>query len=107
MGCRRPCCRNKENALIPLSRKMKPRVGVLTSGGDCPGVNAVLRGVVLAAEKLGSEVVGFRDGFEGLRPPGNHVILDRQSANGMMALGGTIIGPTDPGQFARQVGAGD
>ena len=45
---------------------MKPRIGVLTSGGDCPGLNAVLRGVVLAAEKLGWEVVGFRDGFEGL-----------------------------------------
>jgi 6-phosphofructokinase 1 len=41
---------------------MKPRIGVLTSGGDCPGLNAVLRGVVLAAEKLGWEVVGFRDG---------------------------------------------
>ena len=52
---------------------MKPRIGVLTSGGDCPGLNAVLRGVVLAAEKLGWEVVGFRDGFEGLLPPGNHV----------------------------------
>jgi 6-phosphofructokinase 1 len=45
---------------------MKPRIGVLTSGGDCPGLNAVLRGVVLAAEKLGWEVVGFSDGFEGL-----------------------------------------
>jgi hypothetical protein len=42
--------------------RMKPRIGVLTSGGDCPGLNAVLRGVVLAAEKLGWEVVGFRDG---------------------------------------------
>jgi 6-phosphofructokinase len=51
--------------------KMKPRIGVLTSGGDCPGLNAVLRGVVLAADKLGWEVVGFRDGFEGLLPPGN------------------------------------
>ena len=52
---------------------MKSRLGVLTSGGDCPGLNAVLRGVVLAAEKLGWEVVGFRDGFEGLLPPGDHV----------------------------------
>ncbi len=56
---------------------MKPRIGVLTSGGDCPGLNAVLRGVVLAGDKLGWEVVGFRDGFEGLLPPGNYVILDR------------------------------
>src|SRR5213593_2853208 len=69
---------------------MKPRIGILTSGGDCPGLNAVLRAVVLAADKLGWEVVGFRDGFEGLLPPGNHVILDRQAVNGIMALGGTI-----------------
>ena len=46
----------------------KPRIGVLTSGGDCPGLNAVIRGVVLAAEKLGWEVLGFLDGFEGLLP---------------------------------------
>jgi 6-phosphofructokinase 1 len=86
---------------------MKPRIGVLTSGGDCPGLNAVLRGVVLAAEKRGWEVVGFRDGFEGLLPPGNHVILDRESINGIMAMGGTIIGTTNRGHFVAKVGAGD
>ncbi len=67
---------------------MKPRIGVLTSGGDCPGLNAVLRGVVLAAEKLGWEVVGFRDGFEGLLPPGNHVILDRERVKALIIVGG-------------------
>src|SRR6266849_842945 len=87
--------------------KMKPRIGVLTSGGDCPGLNAVLRGVVLAAEKLGWEVLGFRDGFEGLLPPGDHVILDRQSINGIMALGGTMIGTTNRGHFVAKVGAGE
>ena len=71
---------------------MKTRIGVLTSGGDCPGLNAVLRGVVLAAEKLGWEVIGFRDGFEGLLPPGDYVVLDRKSTEGIMALGGTILG---------------
>jgi ATP-dependent phosphofructokinase / diphosphate-dependent phosphofructokinase len=86
---------------------MKPRIGVLTSGGDCPGLNAVLRGVVLASEKLGWEVVGFRDGFEGLLPPGDHVILDRKSTNGIMALGGTIIGTTNRGHFVSKIGGGD
>jgi ATP-dependent phosphofructokinase / diphosphate-dependent phosphofructokinase len=86
---------------------MNARIGVLTSGGDCPGLNAVLRGVVLAAERLGWEVVGFRDGFEGLLPPGNHVILDRSSINGIMALGGTIIGTTNRGHFVAKVGAGN
>jgi phosphofructokinase-like protein len=86
---------------------MKSRIGVLTSGGDCPGLNAVLRGVVLAAEKFGWEVVGFRDGFEGLLPPGNHLILDRRSTDGIMALGGTMIGTTNRGHFIAKVGAGD
>src|SRR3954449_12128332 len=85
----------------------KPRIGILTSGGDCPGLNAVLRGVVLAAEKLGWEVVGFRDGFEGLLPPGDHVILDRHSTDGIMAQGGTIIGTTNRGHFVAKIGAGD
>lgn len=86
---------------------MKPRIAILTSGGDCPGLNAVLRGVVLAAERLGWDVVGFRDGFEGLLPPGNHTILDRKSTDGIMALGGTIIGTTNRGHFVAKTGAGD
>src|SRR6185295_18556696 len=85
---------------------MKPRIGVLTSGGDCPGLNAVLRGVVLAAEKLGWEVIGFRDGFEGLLPPGDYLVLDRKSTEGIMALGGTIIGTTNRGHFIAKVGGG-
>ena len=106
MGRRRTSFRSEENALIDLT-KMKPRIGVLTSGGDCPGLNAVLRGVVLAAEKLGWEVVGFRDGFEGLLPPGDHLILDPKSTNGIMSLGGTIIGTTNRGHFVAKVGAGE
>jgi ATP-dependent phosphofructokinase / diphosphate-dependent phosphofructokinase len=86
---------------------MKPRIGVLTSGGDCPGLNAVLRGVVLAAEKLGWEVLGFLDGFEGLLPPGKHVLLDRRRIAGIMPRGGTIIGTTNRGHFVAKVGAGD
>lgn len=86
---------------------MKTRIGVLTSGGDCPGLNAVLRGIVLAAEKLGWEVIGFRDGFEGLLPPGDYIVLDRKGTEGIMALGGTIIGTTNRGHFIAKIGAGD
>jgi 6-phosphofructokinase 1 len=86
---------------------MKTRIGVLTSGGDCPGLNAVLRGVVLAADKHGWEVIGFRDGFEGLLPPGDYIVLDRKSTEGIMALGGTIIGTTNRGHFIAKIGAGD
>src|SRR3954454_13873071 len=85
---------------------MKPRIGVLTSGGDCPGLNAVLRGVALAAEKLDLEVIGFKDGFEGLLPGGEHMVLDRRSTSGIMPRGGTIIGTTNRGHFAVKVGAG-
>src|ERR671932_2028028 len=86
---------------------MKPRIGVLTSGGDCPGLNAVLRGVTLAAEKLGWEVLGFRDGFEGLLPPGDFVVLDRKCTDNIMPLGGTIIGTTNRGHFVSKVAGGD
>ncbi len=82
------------------------RIGVLTSGGDCPGLNAVLRGVVQAASRLDWEVIGFRDGFEGLLPPGNFLRLDRQSTSRIMAQGGTILGTTNRGHFIAKVGAG-
>lgn len=82
------------------------RIGVLTSGGDCPGLNAVLRAVVRSSDKLGWEVIGFRDGFEGLLPPGDHVTLDRQNTAGIMHLGGTILGTTNRGHFISR-GYGD
>jgi ATP-dependent phosphofructokinase / diphosphate-dependent phosphofructokinase len=86
---------------------MKTRIGILTSGGDCPGLNAVLRGAALAAEKLGWEVLGFRDGFEGLLPPGDWAVLDRKCTENIMALGGTIIGTTNRGHFVSKVAGGD
>jgi ATP-dependent phosphofructokinase / diphosphate-dependent phosphofructokinase len=86
---------------------MKTRIGILTSGGDCPGLNAVLRGAALAAEKLGWEMLGFRDGFEGLLPPGDFVVLDRKCTENIMALGGTIIGTTNRGHFVSKVAGGD
>jgi 6-phosphofructokinase 1 len=81
------------------------RIGILNSGGDCPGLNAVLRGSVRAAMKLGWEVVGFRDGFEGLLPPGRFIMLDRHKTSGIMPLGGTILGTTNKGHFVAKAGA--
>ncbi len=77
----------------------------MNSGGDCPGLNAVLRGAVRAAQKLGWEVVGFRDGFEGLLPPERFIMLDRHKTAGIMPLGGTILGTTNKGHFVAKVGA--
>ncbi len=83
------------------------RIGILNSGGDCPGLNAVIHGVVGAANKLGWEVIGFRDGFEGLLPPGDYTVLDPSRTVGIMKLGGTILGSTNKGHFVAKKGAGD
>ncbi len=80
------------------------RIGILNSGGDCPGLNAVIHGVVGAASKLGWEVIGFRDGFEGLLPPGDYQILDSEDTVGILKLGGTILGTTNKRQFATKIG---
>ncbi len=83
------------------------RIGILNSGGDCPGLNAVIHGVVGAASKLGWEVIGFRDGFEGLLPPGDYMILNHTKTAGIMKLGGTILGTTNKGHFVAKIGKGD
>ena len=68
------------------------RIGVLTGGGDCPGLNAVIRSVVrTAANDYGSEVVGFRDGWRGLLED-RTARLDVASVDGLLARGGTTLG---------------
>ncbi len=83
------------------------RIGILNSGGDCPGLNAVIHGVVGAADKLGWEVIGFKDGFEGLLPPGDFRVLTPSDTIGILKLGGTILGTTNKGHFTAKVGTGD
>jgi len=68
------------------------RVGVLTGGGDCPGLNAVIRAVVRKAEReMGAEVVGFLDGWSGLLDD-RTMELTVYSCRGILPRGGTIIG---------------
>lgn len=83
------------------------RVGILTSGGDCPGLNAVLWAAATSATTLGWEMLGFSDGYEGLLCPVRYRVLDQQNTGGIMQLGGTIIGTTNKGRFVAKVGAGD
>jgi 6-phosphofructokinase 1 len=92
-----------EAAALTIMRK---RIAVLTSGGDCPGLNAVLRGVVRAASNRDWEVVGFHDGFEGMLPPSTWEVLDIKRTAGIMHLGGTILGTTNRGHFIAKVGEG-
>jgi ATP-dependent phosphofructokinase / diphosphate-dependent phosphofructokinase len=82
------------------------RIGISTGGGDAPGLNAVIRAVVLAALNHGYEVVGIRDGYNGLLlpdayPQGGVVPLDRDKVRGITHLGGTIIGTTNRGNPLR------
>ncbi|ADB15451.1 6-phosphofructokinase [Pirellula staleyi DSM 6068] len=83
------------------------RIGVLTAGGDCPGLNAVIRGVVKSANTHGYEVVGFLKGYEGLVDPVSYVPLTAKNTAGILQQGGTILGSTNKGRFAATVGVND
>jgi ATP-dependent phosphofructokinase / diphosphate-dependent phosphofructokinase len=86
---------------------MSKRVGVLTSGGDCPGLNAVIRGVVKSAGQLGYDCVGFLKGYEGLVDPVTYIPLNNKNTSGILTQGGTILGSTNKGRFAARVGVAD
>ncbi len=74
------------------------KIGVLTGGGDCPGLNAVIRAVVHTAHrKYGWEVVGIEDGFEGLLKDGKTHLLESGHVRGVLVRGGTILGTTNRG----------
>ncbi len=76
------------------------RVGVLTGGGDCPGLNAVIRAVVRKGVKeYGYEFLGFRDGWKGPRE-GLTIPLDIKSTRGLLPRGGTILGSSRTNPFA-------
>lgn len=78
---------------------MTKRIGILTSGGDCAGLNAAVRAVVHAATEKGWEVVGIEDGTSGLlsRPPRAKVLTRAMFDTTVMRLGGTILGTTNKG----------
>lgn len=81
-------------------------IGILNSGGDCPGINAVIEGFVSAAYSRGWRVIGFHDGFEGLLPiegGRRYEILTPIKTHKIRSLGGTILGTTSTGNFAVQV----
>jgi ATP-dependent phosphofructokinase / diphosphate-dependent phosphofructokinase len=76
------------------------RIGMLTSGGDAPGLNAVIRAVVKTAEfEYGWKVVGIEDGFEGLLTPPRVHNMGLEHVRGILSRGGTILGTTNKGHF--------
>ncbi len=84
---------------------MKRRIGILTSGGDCPGLNAAIRGVARASyEMFDCEIVGISDGYRGLIE-GDAKEMERSQFSGILTLGGTILGTSrTPFRNMRKIG---
>jgi len=73
------------------------RIGVLTGGGDAPGLNAVIRAVVKSASNAGIQVIGLEDSFDGLIYPEKSRILTPRDVTGILRLGGTMLGTVNRG----------
>ena len=74
-----------------MPTKANGTIGVLTAGGDCPGLNAAIRGVSKAAMHYGFKVIGIRDGFRGL-VENRTLVLDNALVSGVLTQGGTFLG---------------
>lgn len=83
------------------------RIGILTGGGDCAGLNAVIAAAVKHGTQLGYEFVGFEKGWEGILDPPMYRILGFDSVRGISHLGGTILHTTNKGRFGAKKGSGD
>lgn len=78
------------------------RIGILTSGGDCPGINATIRGVSkVAMNHYGMEVIGIHSGFQGLLTK-DVEILNEKSLSGLLNMGGTILGTSREKPFKKK-----
>ena len=73
------------------------RIAVNTGGGDAPGLNAVIRSIVLSSLRRGWEVLGIHKGYQGLLDTSKIIQLDRDSVRGITHIGGTILGTTNTG----------
>lgn len=81
------------------------QIGILTGGGDAPGLNAVIRAAVKTANNVyGWKVLGIKNGFEGLLNPGGVIPLTPETVRGILPRGGTILGAANRGNpFARRL----
>lgn len=85
---------------------MQPAIAVVTGGGDCPGLNAVIRAAAKAAHKRGWRAIGIVGGYEGLLEPQQTLELKGELLNGLLVRGGTILGTANQGKFSAKVGHG-
>jgi len=79
------------------------KIGVLTGGGDCPGLNAVIRAIVRKGAEYSDEIIGFRDGWKGLIS-GDFVALNPENTRGILHKGGTILGTSRTNPFKQEGG---
>ena len=92
-------------ASVPSSKK---RIGILTGGGDAPGLNAVIRAVVKSAANCHCETIGLEDGFDGLIEPDRWRPLTPKDVTGILRIGGTILGTANRGNpFAKPIVTSD
>ena len=83
------------------------KIGIVTGGGDCPGLNAVIRSVAKTAAKRGWETIGIVGGYQGLLDPQNFRVLDYKALDGLLVRGGTILGTANRGKFSAKTGHGE
>jgi ATP-dependent phosphofructokinase / diphosphate-dependent phosphofructokinase len=82
------------------------KIGIVTGGGDCPGLNAVIRAVAKAAHRRGWEAVGIVGGYEGILDPPQIKPLTDDLLAGLLVRGGTVLGTANQGRFSAKVGHG-
>jgi 6-phosphofructokinase 1 len=98
----------QDSAFPPPKAPGVRRIGLLTGGGDAPGLNAVIRAVVKAAVNCHCECIGLEDSFDGLIEPHRWRILRPEHVTGILRIGGTILGTTNRGNpFAYPVETSD
>ncbi len=84
------------------------RIGVLTGGGDAPGLNAVIRAVVKSSYNYGIECLGLENSFDGLLETNRHTVLTPRNVTGILRVGGTILGTVNRGNpFLKPIDTSD
>ncbi|MBL8896203.1 MAG: 6-phosphofructokinase [Planctomycetes bacterium] len=88
------------------AQSLARKIGIVTGGGDCPGLNAVIRAVVKTGARRGWETVGILGGFEGLLEPQSTLALEAEKLGNLLTRGGTILGTSNRGAFSAKTGHG-
>jgi 6-phosphofructokinase 1 len=86
---------------------MNQRIGIVTGGGDCPGLNAVIRAIAKAADRHSWKTIGILGGYDGLLDPVAARELHYRDLGSLLYRGGTILGTSNRGRFAAKVGHGE